>query len=63
MINLKLNRNSDFFDETDFLNKTDKTIEQISEKINIILTAKENLKINANLNLLIDNLIIDVGDI
>ncbi len=63
MINLKLNRNSDFFDETDFLNKTDKTIEQISEKINIILTSKENLKINANLNLLIDNLIIDVGDI
>jgi len=61
-LNIKMNRELELFEESELINicKLNK-IEQLNEKIKIIINAKNSLKINVNTNLLIDKLIIDVG--
>ena len=39
------------------------TIEQIIKKISILLESKNNINFNANINLLIDKLIIDMDGV
>ncbi len=61
ILSAKLNRKiSIFTDEVEQLNKiaNQNTIENICTKINIIMELKQNIKYNANLNLLMDKLVI-----
>ena len=62
LLNVKLNNKSDFFEHKD-LNKLLETneIDQIKNKIFKLVECKKNLKINANINLLLDKFIIDIG--
>lgn len=62
IINLKLNQKSSIFIKTEDINNIieNNTTRQLCKKINILLKAKENIKYNANINLLIDKLIIDL---
>lgn len=61
-INKKLNRNLEIFDDRD-INIIDKNnkISDLNKKIQILINCKNSLKINANVNLLIDKMIIDLG--
>lgn len=64
IIHLKLNKQPDFF-EQDSMKDIVKynTITTLNHKINIIMEAKDKMKVNANVNLLIDKLIIDIGGV
>jgi DNA polymerase-3 subunit delta' len=68
VLNLKLNRKLELFNnyKSDLLNISDQnTFDTIIYKINKIIELKENIKVNANQNLLLDKLIIELsrGDI
>ncbi len=62
ILNYKLNNKLEIFESTENImqiaNKN--TIENICKKINILVEQKENIKYNANLNLLMDKLIISL---
>lgn len=65
-LNKKLNRKIEVFDnyENSFKNIVEKnTIMQLCHKLTILLESKEKLKVNANLNLLMDKLIIDLEEV
>lgn len=64
MIHFKLNKHPDFFDQ-DSMKDIAKynTITNLNHKINIVMETKEKMKVNANVNLLIDKLIIDIGGV
>ncbi len=63
VLNKKMDRKLEIFDEysekIDDLSKKN-TISQICKKIQVLLKTKENIKYNANINLLIDRMIIDL---
>lgn len=64
VINLKLNRNIEIYDQ--YKNELEKisnmnTISELIKKINIVLQLKEHIKINANQSLLLDKLIIELN--
>ena len=64
ILNKKLNKELEIFinhDKEINIIATNNTINQIIKKINIIMESKENINYNANINLLIDKLIIDIG--
>ena len=66
ILNIKLNRNLEvFINHKDIINNIahSNTINQIISKINFLLEAKNNIKFNANINLLIDKLIIDMDGV
>ena len=66
ILNIKLNRNLEvFINHKDIINDIahSNTINQIISKINFLLEAKNNIKFNANINLLIDKLIIDMDGV
>lgn len=66
VLNIKLNRDIYVFinHESDLQKIANKnTINQIIKKINILLEAKNNINFNANINLLIDKLIIDMDGV
>lgn len=61
-IHLKLNKENELFENQELVDITNNnTIEQLNYKINVIMTSKKNIKVNANTNLLIDKMIIDLG--
>lgn len=64
IVNVKLGRNPEVFTSND-LNSIAETyeLEDLNNNIQIILENKNNLKINANINLLIDKLIMDLGGV
>lgn len=66
ILNMKLNRKIEIFDEyfeeiRVFSEKM--TISEICNKIQVLIQAKENVKYNANNNLLIDKMILDLEEI
>lgn len=62
LLNVKLNNKNEFFEENDLNELIElNNIEQIKEKIFKLIECKKNLKINANINLLLDKFIIDIG--
>lgn len=62
LLNVKLNNKNEFFEEKDLNELIElNNIEQIKEKIFKLIECKKNLKINANINLLLDKFIIDIG--
>lgn len=65
VLNKKMSRKLEIFDEysekIDDLSKKN-TIFQICKKIQVLLKTKENIKYNANVNLLIDRMIIDLEE-
>lgn len=63
MLNIKLNRKTLIFDEIDANTIKNNNINIISKKIKILLDIKNKLYINANTNLLIDKLIIEIGGV
>ena len=66
VLNVKLNRNIQVFinHEKEILNiSNNNSINQIINKINIIIESKKNINYNANINLLIDKLIIDMDGV
>lgn len=66
VINQKMNKNLDFFNEyTEFIEKISNinSIKSISQKINIIIETIEKNKVNVNLNLNIDNMIMEMENI
>jgi hypothetical protein len=64
VINFKLNRKLELYNYNDIstINKNN-DIELINKKLQILLTSKKCIKINANTNLLLDKLIIDLGGV
>lgn len=65
ILNKKMDRKLEIFDEysekiADLSKKN--TISQICKKIQILLKTKENIKYNANINLLIDRMVIDLEE-
>ena len=62
-INYKLNRNLDFFSLSDINFLLENNIQKLNNKLQIFFSSKKNIKINVNNNLLIDKLIIDLGDV
>jgi len=66
VLNRKLGRKIDIFEnqikEIDLI-QSNNSIEQIIKKINILMDSKNNVLFNANMNLLIDKLIIDMGGV
>lgn len=64
MIHVKLNKQPDFFEQDSIENIVKyNTITNLNHKINIVIKTKEKMKVNANVNLLIDKLIIDIGGV
>lgn len=64
ILNYKTNRKIEYFN--DYINEIEKnsntnSIDELSHKLNVLTTAEEKLKYNANTNLLLDKLIIDLG--
>ena len=64
VLDFKLKEESNFFEIKDLEKIANKnTLEKLQNKISLILNAKNDLKINANMNLLLDKLVIDLeGD-
>lgn len=64
VINLKLNRKLELFNYNDlsYVNKNN-SMENVNKKLKILLDSKKFIKVNANVNLLLDKLIIDLGDV
>lgn len=63
ILNKKINRDLEVFNNIDEEINNNNTIETINKKIKIILDLKNKIYINANTNLLIDKLIIEIGGI
>ena len=62
VLNEKLKGQTEIFKEID-VNILDNSIEEINRRINILLDLKKKIYINANTNLLVDELIIELGGI
>lgn len=58
-INEKLNRNLELFDNVNMLTNND--IEELNRKIKVITNLKNKIYVNANTNLLVDKLILELG--
>lgn len=64
IVNIKTNRCLDLFDDINMKHIAENnTLDIIYKKIKIISDSKENIYINANVNLLMDKLIIDLGGV
>lgn len=64
LINIKLNRKCVFSNISfDKFIVDRNSIDDLNKKIDIVLQLKEKIKVNANINLLIDRLIIEIGDV
>lgn len=64
IINIKLGRKTELFDNKDMqviANKNE--IEKLYKKIEIVLDLKSKIYLNANTNLLLDRLIMEIGDV
>ena len=64
ILNVKLNRNLEYYDDYVKIVQTiseKNTIEELTKKIKIINELKEKIKLNVNQNLLIDELILEMG--
>ena len=63
ILNFKIDRSLQLFQVDEHIQATalNNTIENINNKIQIIIQTIENAKLNANSNLLIDKMIIDLG--
>ena len=62
VINIKLNKKTEIFNETNSLKEVARkhTLNQICNKLNILVKTKQKIKYNANMNLIMDKLIIDM---
>lgn len=63
ILNKKISRNLEFFDNIDEEIFNNNSLEKINKKINIIMNLKSKIYVNANTNLLIDKLILEIGGI
>lgn len=61
-INLKLNRKPEIIENIDNI-LMNNTIDKLNEKIKIITNLKKNIYVNANTNLLMDKLVIELGGV
>lgn len=61
-INLKLNRKPEVIENIDNI-LMNNTIDKLNEKIKIITNLKKNIYVNANTNLLMDKLVIELGGV
>ena len=62
ILNYKITNKLEIFEETNQLNKikNENKISELCNKINILSKQKQNIKYNANINLLMDKLIIEL---
>ena len=63
VVNCKLNRKNIFFEKIDQTIIKNNTVNNLSHKINLLIYYKDKLNVNANQNLLIDRMIIDIGGV
>lgn len=63
VVNCKLNRKNIFFEKIDQTIIKNNTVNSLSHKINLLIYYKDKLNVNANQNLLIDRMIIDIGGV
>lgn len=61
-INLKLNLDNEIIDNVNNI-LLNNTIEELNKKIKIITDLKKNIYVNANINLLLDKLVIELGGV
>ena len=63
VVNCKLNRKNIFIEKIDLTIIENNTVNSLSHKINLLIYYKDKLNVNANQNLLIDRMIIDIGGV
>ena len=63
VVNCKLNRKNIFIEKIDQTIIENNTVNSLSHKINLLIYYKDKLNVNANQNLLIDRMIIDIGGV
>ena len=63
VVNCKLNRKNIFIEKIDQTIIENNTVNSLSHKINLLIYYKDKLNLNANQNLLIDRMIIDIGGV
>ena len=61
-INLKLNLDNEIIDNVNNI-LLNNTIEELNKKIKIVTDLKKNIYVNANTNLLLDKLVIELGGV